>query len=131
LKESISLLREEGLENVIKRHARLAEATRETARALGLELLSKAPSNVATAMIMPEGIDADDLRKHLSAEFNITIAGGQGNLKGNIIRVAHLGYCSESDTITTMAAVEMILKKLGHECQPGAAVAAVQKVFSQ
>jgi len=131
LKESISLLREEGLENVIKRHARLAEATREAARALGLELLSKAPSNVATAMIMPEGIDADDLRKHLSAEFNITIAGGQGNLKGNIIRVAHLGYCSESDTITTMAAVEMILKKLGHECQPGAAVAAVQKVFSQ
>jgi len=131
LKESIALLREEGLENVIERHARLARATREAARALGLELLAKAPSNVATAMVMPEGIDAEDLRKILSGEMNITVAGGQGNLKGNVIRVAHLGYCSESDTITTISAIEMALIKLGHDCEPGAGVAAAEKVLME
>ena len=131
LKESISLLREEGLENVIKRHARLARATREAARALGLDLLAKSPSNVATAMIMPDGIDAEKLRKTLSADMNITVAGGQDALKGNIIRVAHLGYCSESDTITTISALEMALRKLGHDCEPGAGVAAVEKSLSE
>ncbi len=131
LKESIALLREEGIENVIKRHARLAEATREAGRAMGLELLSKAPSNVATAMLMPDGIGADDLRKILTGEMNLTVAGGQGHLKGNIIRVAHLGYCSESDTLTTISAIEMALKKLGHKCEPGAGVAAVEEFLSK
>ena len=131
LREAIALLREEGLENVVNRHARLGEATREAARALGLELLSKAPSNVATGIVMPSGIDAEKLRKILSSDFNITVAGGQGNLKGNIIRVAHLGYCSESDTITTISALEMVLKRLGHECGPAAGVAAAEDVFSR
>lgn len=131
LKESITLLREEGLENVVKRHARLARATRAAAEALGLELLAKAPSNVATAMKMPKGIDADALRKLLTSEMNITVAGGQGHLKGNIIRVAHLGYCSEADTITTISAIEMALRKLGHDCEPGAGVAAAEKALSE
>ena len=131
LKESIALLKEEGLENVIERHARLANATREAARALGLGLLARAPSNVATAMVMPDGIDAEKLRKILSADMNITVAGGQEGLKGNVIRVAHLGYCSESDTITTVSAVEMALRKLGHDCEPGAGVAAVEKALSE
>jgi aspartate aminotransferase-like enzyme len=131
LRESISMLREEGLENVMKRHARLAEATREAALAIGLELFSKAPSNVATAMVMPEGLDAEELRKILSGEFNITVAGGQADLKGKIIRVAHLGYCAESDTITTIAAIETVLRRLGHKCELGAGVAAAQKALSQ
>jgi aspartate aminotransferase-like enzyme len=131
LKESIALLREEGLENVINRHARLARATRAAAEALGLELLAKAPSNVATAMKMPRGIDADELRKLLTSEMNITVAGGQGHLKGNIIRVAHLGYCSEADTITTISAIEMALRKLRHYCAPGAGVAAAEKVLAE
>ncbi len=131
LKESITLLKEEGLENVIKRHARLAHATREAARALGLDLLAKSPSNVATAMIMPDGIDAEKLRKILSADMNITVAGGQDALKGSVIRVAHLGYCSESDTITTISAIEMALRKLGHDCEPGVGVAAVEKALSE
>lgn len=131
LQESISLLRQEGIDNVVARHARLAEATREATRALGLELLSKAPSNVATAIVMPSGIDADALRKTLSREFNITVAGGQGKLKGNIIRVAHLGYCSESDVITAISALELALRKHGYACEPGVGVAAVENVFSE
>jgi aspartate aminotransferase-like enzyme len=131
LRESISMLREEGLENVMKRHARLAEATREAALAIGLELFSKAPSNVATAMVMPERLDAEELRKILTGEFNITVAGGQADLKGKIIRVAHLGYCAESDTITTIAAIETVLRRLGHKCELGAGVAAAQKALSQ
>jgi aspartate aminotransferase-like enzyme len=130
LRESISLLREEGLENVVARHARLAKATREAARALGLELLAKAPSNVATAMVMPSAIDADALRKTLSREFNITVAGGQGKLKGGIIRVAHLGYCAEPDVITAISALELVLRKHGYECEPGAGVAAAERIFS-
>lgn len=131
LRESIALLKEEGLENVVARHARLANATREAARALGLGLLARVPSNVATAMVMPDGIDAEKLRKILSADMNITVAGGQESLKGNVIRVAHLGYCSESDTITTVSAIEMALRKLGHDCELGAGVAAVEKALSE
>jgi len=131
LKESLALIKEEGLDNVVKRHRRLANATREAARALGLELLSKAESNVATAMVMPEGIDADALRKELTGSFNITIAGGQGDLKGRIIRVAHLGYCGEPDVLAVISALEMVLNRLGHDCKPGAGVAAAEKVFSR
>jgi len=131
LKESIALLKKEGLENVIKRHARLAKATRAAAGALGLELLSKAPTNVATAMVMHAGIDADVIRKKLSADFGITVAGGQDKLKGKVIRVAHLGYCEEADVITALSAIEMTLNRTGHKCEPGAAVAAAEKVFAE
>jgi aspartate aminotransferase-like enzyme len=82
-------------------------------------------------MVMPKGIDAEDLRKVLTGDMNITVAGGQDSLKGNIIRVAHLGYCSESDTLTTISAIEMALRKLGHDCKPGAGVAAVENFLSQ
>jgi aspartate aminotransferase-like enzyme len=131
LREAIVLLKEEGIENVIKRHARLAEATREAGRALGLELLSKAPSNVGTAILMPAGIDADELRKKLTREFSITVAGGQGRLKGRIIRVAHLGYCGTSDVVMAVSALESALHQLGHACDPGAGVAAAERVFSR
>ncbi len=131
LKESLALLKAEGVDNVVKRHTRLAKATREAARALGLELFSKAPSNVATAMLMPAAIDADALRKKLSRDYSITVAGGQDKLKGKIIRVAHLGYCEESDVITVISALEMVLNQFGHKCEPGAGVAAAEKVFNQ
>lgn len=131
LRESLTLIRQEGLENVVKRHARLAKATREAARALGLELLSKAPSNVATAVIMPAGMDADAVRKKLTRDFSITVAGGQDKLKGRIIRVAHLGYCEEADVITAISALEMVLRQLGHACEPGAGVAAAENMFAQ
>lgn len=130
LKEAITLIRGEGLENVIKRHARLAGATRAAVSALGLGLLSKAPSNVATAAVMPSGINADDVRKKLSEDFGITVAGGQDKLKGKIIRIAHLGYCEESDVIAAVSALEMVLGRFGHRCEPGAAVAAAEKAFA-
>jgi aspartate aminotransferase-like enzyme len=82
-------------------------------------------------MVMPESIDADALRKELTGSFNITVAGGQGDLMGRIIRVAHLGYCGESDVVAVISALEMVLNRLGHECKPGAGVAAAEKVFSQ
>jgi aspartate aminotransferase-like enzyme len=131
LKESLALLKAEGIDNVVKRHARLAKATREAALALGLDLFSKAPSNVATAIMMPDGIDAEALRKKLSRDYSITVAGGQDKLKGKIIRVAHLGYCEESDVITVISALEMVLKQNGYACEPGAGVAAAETVFAQ
>ncbi len=130
LRESLSLIWEEGLENVIQRHARLAAATRQAAAALKLDLLSQSPSNVATAMFMPAGIDADAVRKKMADEFGITVAGGQGKLKGKIIRVAHLGYCDETDVIAAVSALERMLIEFGHKCELGAGVTAAEKSLS-
>ncbi|RJP25658.1 MAG: alanine--glyoxylate aminotransferase family protein [Candidatus Abyssobacteria bacterium SURF_5] len=131
LREAIRMIRAEGIAEVIRRHSRLARATREAAEALDLSLFSKAPSNVATAVQMPGGIDADVLRKKLTGAFGISFAGGQDKLKGNIIRVAHLGYCAESDVLTAVSALEIVLNKMGYSAKPGTAAAAAERVFTQ
>jgi aspartate aminotransferase-like enzyme len=130
-RESIRLIRSEGIDNVIRRHTRLAHATREAAGAMELDLFSKAPSNAVTAMLMPQGLDAEVLRKKLFANFGISVAGGQDKLKGRIIRVAHLGYCVESDVLTTVSAIEIVLNEMGHATKPGIAAAAVESAFAQ
>jgi aspartate aminotransferase-like enzyme len=128
-REAIRLIRSEGLENVIRRHTRLAHATRAAAGALELELFAKAPSNVATAVVMPGGIDADALRKKVTSRFGISFAGGQAELKGKIIRMAHLGYCAESDVLSAVSALEMTLKEMGYPTQPGAAASAAESAL--
>ncbi|MBZ0258057.1 alanine--glyoxylate aminotransferase family protein, partial [bacterium] len=109
---------------VFARHGRLARATRETMIALGLNLVAPgAPSDALTAVFAPEGVKGGDIVKTLASELGITVAGGQDQFKGKIFRVAHLGYVDRFDTITAVAAVEMVLKKLGHKFQPGAGLA--------
>lgn len=129
-RESVRLIRAEGLENVFRRHTRLARATRDAAGALELDLLSKAPSNVATAMLMPQGLDADSVRSRLVSDFGVSVAGGQGKLKGRIIRMAHLGYCAESDVLTAVSALEIVLNKMGYATKQGMAAAAAERAFS-
>ncbi len=131
LRESIRLIRGEGIENVVSRHGQLARATRAAAGALELDLFSKAPSNVATAVQMPNGIDADVLRKKLTGRFGISFAGGQDQLKGKIVRIAHLGYCAEADILTAVSAFEVILNEMGVPTQPGTAAAAAELAFVQ
>jgi aspartate aminotransferase-like enzyme len=125
-RESIRLIRSEGLENIISRHSRLARATRAAVGALELDLFSKAPSNVATAAQMPNGIDADALRRKITTRFGISFAGGQAQLKGKIIRIAHLGYCAESDILTAVSALEMTLHEMGYPVNSGTAAAAAE-----
>lgn len=130
LNESIKLLQKEGLENVFKRHEKLANATRKAMQAIGLELYSKeSPSNAVTAVCAPSGIDGQAVYKNLREKYGITAAGGQGKAKGKIFRIAHLGYADTFDVITVVAGVEMVLKGMGHPVNLGAGVAVAEELL--
>jgi aspartate aminotransferase-like enzyme len=124
LRESLKILREEGMENVYRRSEMLARATREGARAIGLEIFSKNPSPAVTAICAPEGIDGQAIYKTLWKKYGVTGAGGQDQLKGRIFRLATLGYADKYDVITAVAAIEFALRDLGHAFTMGAGVAA-------
>ena len=128
---ALGLIEQEGLEAVYERHRLLGRATREAARALDLDTLGEADenANVVTAIALPESIDGAKVPKLMRDRFGITIAGGQGHLKGRIARIAHCGYFGAFDIVVTIAALEMTLRELGHELELGAGVAAAQRVF--
>jgi aspartate aminotransferase-like enzyme len=128
---ALGLIEEEGLENVFERHRLLGRATRAAVRALDLELFGPEDenSNVVTAVKLPETIDGGKVPKTMRDRYGITIAGGQGKLKGKIARIAHCGYFGAFDIVTTLAAFEMTLRELGHEVELGAGVGAAQGVF--
>lgn len=124
LRESLRLLKEEGLENVYRRSEMLAKATREGAMAIGLEIFSKNPSPAVTAICAPEGIDGQAIYKTLWKKYGVTGAGGQDFLKGRIFRLATLGYADKYDVITAVAAIEFTLNDLGYAFGLGTGVAA-------
>jgi aspartate aminotransferase-like enzyme len=128
---ALGLIEDEGLEAVYERHRVLGRATREAARALDLDTLGEADdnANVVTAIALPDSIDGAKVPKLMRDRFGITIAGGQGRLKGKIARIAHCGYFGAFDIVVTVAALEMTLLELGHELELGAGVAAAQRVF--
>lgn len=114
LDEALNILMEEGLENIFKRHARLAEATRIAVKALGLEILAKNPeeySNTITAVLLPEGYDADNLRKMILDDFNMSLGMGLNKIKGKVFRIGHLGDFNDLMLAGVLAGVEMGLKK--------------------
>jgi len=130
LNAAIKMLQDEGLENVLKRHDKLARATRAGALALGLKLFPKeSPSNALTAIEAPEGVDGQAIYKDLRVKYGITGAGGQDKLKGKIFRIAHLGYADTFDVITAIAGLEMVLKGLGHPVKLGTGVGAAQEIL--
>jgi len=127
----LRMMKAEGLENIYKRHIRLATATKAAAKALGLKLYAKQnPSLALTAIQLPEGIDGGALTKLLRDKYGVTVAGGQAQLKGKIIRIAHLGYFDTFDIVVGIAAVEMGLKEMGYEkIKLGKGVAAAQEIL--
>ena len=130
LNESLRMIKEEGLEDVFLRHKGMAEATRAAAKALGLELLApEACSDVVTAIKLPSGIDGGKLVKTMRDVYGVTIAGGQAELKGKIIRIAHLGYIKESEIILAIACLEKVLFQMGYKFQLGAGVKAAEEAF--
>jgi len=128
---ALGLIDQEGLDAVYERHRLLGRATREATRALDLDTLGEADenANVVTAISLPDAIDGATVPKLMRDRFGITIAGGQGHLKGKIARIAHCGYFGAFDIVVTMAGLEMTLRELGHELELGAGVAAAQRVF--
>ncbi|MFC1657956.1 pyridoxal-phosphate-dependent aminotransferase family protein [Candidatus Omnitrophota bacterium] len=132
LNEALKLIKEEGLESIFSRHQRLAEAARKAAGALGLELLApEAASDVVTAIKLPSGIDGNKLVKTMRDTYGVTIAGGQAELKGKIIRIAHMGYIQEFDIITGISCLEKVLSQMGHKFQLGVGVKAAEEVFAK
>jgi len=130
LNESLKILQAEGLENVFKRHERLANATRKAVQALGLELYSKeSPSNAVTAIMTPPGIDGQAVYKNLREKYGITAAGGQDKARGKIFRIAHLGYSDRFDIIAAVAGIEMVLKGMDHPVKLGTGVAVAQELL--
>ena len=132
LREVLRMLGQEGLGNVLKRHDRLARATRAGVEALGLSLFPKAtPTPSLTAVVAPGKVDSEHVLSSYSTSHNITIAGGQGKLKGKVFRLGHMGYVAEFDVITALSALEQVLQELGHPVDWGASVRAAQKVFAE
>jgi aspartate aminotransferase-like enzyme len=129
LRESLSMMREEGLPSVFDRHQKMAKAARDGGLAMGLSLFAKSPSPAATALTLPARVDGDVLSKRLKEHYGVTLGGGQDQLKGKIVRVGHVGYFDAFDVMTALCALEMALCDLGHETTPGAAVGAAQAVF--
>jgi len=132
LNGSLKMLQAEGLENVFKRHERLAMTTRKAVQALGLELYAKeSPSNAVTAIMTPPGIDGQAVYKNLREKYGITAAGGQDRARGKIFRIAHLGYVDTFDIIMAIAGIEMVLKGMGHPVQLGTGVATAEELLME
>jgi serine---pyruvate transaminase len=130
---ALGLLLDAGLESVFDRHVRLGRACREGAKAMGLELFSPDDdsSAVVTAIRAPDGIDATELVLGLRDRFGITIANGQGALKGKIFRIGHIGYFDVFDITTALAAVELVLADLGAELERGVAVTKALEAYDE
>jgi len=130
LRAVLKSFKEEGMENVHKRHNRLARATRAATQALGLTMVAPdAPADSLTGVFLPDGIDGAKFVKSLRDDFGVTMAGGQDQWKGKVVRIAHLGYVDTFDTIVAIAAIEMALKKFGHAVEMGKGVAAAQEIL--
>ena len=130
LRAVLKSFKEEGIENVHKRHNRLARATRAATQALGLKMVAPdAPADSLTGVFLPDGIDGGKFVKSLRDDFGVTMAGGQDQWKGKVVRIAHLGYVDTFDTIVAIAAIEMALKKFGHAVEMGKGVAAAQEIL--
>jgi aspartate aminotransferase-like enzyme len=130
LKETLRMIRQEGLESVFRRHEMLAEATRQAVKALGLELYAPdSPSSAVTAVKIPEKIDGEKLKDLFFERFGITVAEGQDRAKGKIIRIAHLGYYERLDMVMVISALEMLLKEMGYPFELGTGVKAAEEIL--
>jgi alanine-glyoxylate transaminase/serine-glyoxylate transaminase/serine-pyruvate transaminase len=128
LHEAIAMLLEEGLPNVFARHRRFAEATRAAVRGWDLEILCANPAEYSpslTAVIMPEGHDADAFRKIALENFNMSLGQGLSKVAGKVFRIGHLGDFNELSLMGTLSGVEMALELAGVPHQKGGAQAAM------
>jgi aspartate aminotransferase-like enzyme len=130
---ALDMIERETLEHVFERHAILGRAAREAVKGLGLELFGPEDdnANVVTAVRVPESVDGTKIPKTMRDTYGITIAGGQGHLKGKIIRIAHCGYYGAFDILSTIAALEMTLDQLGADVTFGAGTSRAEEVFAR
>jgi len=130
-KKALDIIRSVGLEKMFEHHRILADATRAGVKAVGLELLSKRPGNILTAVNVPEGVDGVRFVKLMQGKYGAYIAGAQDPHKGEFFRIAHLGYMGGFDVITALSAMEMVLSELGYSFESGRAVSAAEEVLKE
>ena len=130
---ALGLIDEEGLETVLDRHALLARAARVGIESIGLERFGPEndDANVLTAARLPDSIDGAAVPARMRDHYGVTAAGGQGQLKGKIVRIAHCGYYGAFDIVIALTALESSLRDLGVDVEPGAGAAGAQRVFSE
>ncbi len=133
LAEAMDMIFEEGLDNVFARHQRLAAACREGVRAWGLEIQcveQACHSPVLTGVMMPDGVDADQVRKLVYENFNMSLGAGLGKLKGRMFRIGHLGECNDLTLMATLSGCEMGLRLAGVALRGSGVVAAMEHLQS-
>jgi len=119
-----------GVDALVENAATLAAITRAAARALSLPLVApKAHGDALTALYPPEGIESAAVVKALKTEFASTVAGGQGRLKGKILRIAHLGYYDVTDILGLLGTLEIVLTRLGAKLELGRGLAAAEAEY--
>jgi alanine-glyoxylate transaminase/serine-glyoxylate transaminase/serine-pyruvate transaminase len=127
-KEAIAMMEEEGYDNIVARHDRLAEATRRAVRAWGFDILCadpKAYANALTAIMVPEGVNADQLRATILDLYDVSLGAGLGKVAGKVFRIGHLGWMNELMLIGGIAGVEMGLAAAGVKHKSGGVQAAM------
>ena len=130
LSESLRYIRQVGRENLIENAQLLAKATREAAEALGLKLFARGiPAGAVTSIRAPEGVSSNDIVEQFKTRFGAIVANGQGSMKGEIFRIAHLGYFDFADLFGVIAELEIILHSLGQNVEFGRGVGRVQEVY--
>ncbi len=128
LREALKMIQEEGMENIITRHNRFGEAARRAVRTWGLEVNCLNPqeySNAVTAVRVPEGHDADALRKKILEKFNLSLGNGLGKLQGKVFRIGHMGDFNDLMLAGTLSGVEMGLALAGVPFKKGGVQAAI------
>ena len=131
LDEALKLILAEGVEAFLARSALLANATRAPIHAMGLQLFAKRPSNGVTAVSAPDGVDTKKLVKQIQDRYQVTLAGGQGEMAGKVFRIAHMGYIGAFDLLVALACVELSLVELGASLSPGQGLKAFQSMIGR
>ena len=128
LREALRMLQEEGLPNVFRRHERHAEATRAAVRAWGLDIVCEEPleySSSLTGVFTPEGHSADQLRKLILENFDMSLGSGLGKLAGKVFRIGHLGSFNDLMLAGTLSGIELGLRLAGVPHKDGGVMAAL------
>lgn len=131
LNQSLKIINEEGIENVLERHRKMALATREAVKAIGLESFSNNPSNTVTPVKAPEGINGQDIIKIMEQKYGVKVTGGQSHLKGKIFRLGHMGYCKKEDVIQMIYALEKSLSELGYQFEANSGINKAEQIFKE
>lgn len=128
---SLQAMRAEGMEALWAKYARLAAAARAGLAAMNLELFAQEPVESLSVAKVPEGIDGNALVSAVEKRHGVKLAGGQDSLKGKIVRLAHMGHIDAFDVLAALSALELTLLSMGHALEPGAGVAAAQRVLAE